>query len=228
MINTNKYIKKAFIYFESKIIQLGNKLYSTEAYKYSIKWNLANGDKTLRLNYDLDESSLVFDVGGYEGQWASDIYSKYLCTIYIFEPVMEYAQKIKTRFKNNNKIAVFNFGLANKNKELTICVNKDSSSLFKNYGKLQIAKCKKASEFIYSNSIGIIDIMKINIEGAEYELLEDLIMNDVIRKIINIQIQFHDFVKNAKSKMKILQNKLNATHRLTYQYPFVWENWKLK
>ena len=41
------------------------------------QWFKDNGDKTHRLNYNLNEKSIVFDLGGYEGQWASDIFSKY-------------------------------------------------------------------------------------------------------------------------------------------------------
>ena len=46
--------------------------------------------------------------------------------------------------------------------------------------------------------------------------------------IANIQVQFHDFVLDAESRMKSIQADLRKTHELTYQYDFVWENWKLK
>ena len=71
--------------------------------------------------------------------------------------------------------------------------------------------------------------MKINIEGGEYDLLEALLSGDAIKLIKNIQVQFHDFLINdAKEKMTKLQEKLALTHDLTYQYEFVWENWKVK
>jgi hypothetical protein len=44
---------------------------------------------------------MVFDVGGYEGQWSSDIFSKYVCHIHIFEPVPEYAEQIASRMLND-------------------------------------------------------------------------------------------------------------------------------
>src|SRR5438477_4586077 len=47
--------------------------------KRVIAWREINGDRTLRLSYDLSENDVVFDVGGYEGQWASDIYAMYGC-----------------------------------------------------------------------------------------------------------------------------------------------------
>ena len=49
--------------------------------KRAIPWFKIQGDKTLRLNYNLNDASLVFDLGGYEGQWSSDIFSKYCCFI---------------------------------------------------------------------------------------------------------------------------------------------------
>ena len=68
--------------------------------------------------------------------------------------------------------------------------------------------------------------MKINIEGAEYDLLDHLIETGFIANIINLQIQFHEFVPNAKERMENIQKRLEKTHALTYQHEFVWENWK--
>jgi len=69
-------------------------------------WLIVKGDETLRLNYPLSRNSIVFDLGGYKGQWASDVYSRYLCTIYVFEPVKEFFEKIKDKFSKNSKIKV--------------------------------------------------------------------------------------------------------------------------
>lgn len=43
-------------------------------YQHCIAWKKNKGYQTHRLDYDLDEDSLVFDAGGYEGQWTSDKY----------------------------------------------------------------------------------------------------------------------------------------------------------
>ena len=68
--------------------------------------------------------------------------------------------------------------------------------------------------------------MKINIEGGEYSLLEDLISNRLVANIKDIQVQFHTFAPNALERMKNIQMELSKTHHLTYNYPFVWENWE--
>jgi FkbM family methyltransferase len=193
-----------------------------------IPWFKAQGDKTYRLNYDLDENSLVLDIGGYEGQWASDIYSRYCCTIQVFEPVEEYANQLESRFAKNPKIIVHRFGLSSQSLRTKMSVNLDSSSVFKNGRKLQEIQLIKAVDFFKNYKMEKIDLMKINIEGGEYDLLEHLIESKFVQHINNIQVQFHDFIPNAEIKMKKIQKKLSRTHYLTYQYTFVWENWKLK
>src|SRR5262245_60685739 len=95
------------------------------------EWQSLQGDKTLRLDYDLSSDAVVFDVGGYEGQWASDIYSRFNCRIHIFEPIPTYADQIRKRFQRNPQICVHPFGLAASTRRERMSVNGDASSEFK-------------------------------------------------------------------------------------------------
>ena len=192
------------------------------------KFKEDNRKHDLMLNYDLNENSLVFDVGGYKGQGASDLFSMYLPTIYIFEPRAEYTQAIEKRFKKNNKIKVFNFGLSNKKSDNYIYFNDDGSTLFLKNSQKEKVKMESISDFIKNNNINKIDLLKLNIEGGEYEVLDDLINLGLLNIITNLQIQFHNFLPNAKKRMFEIQNKLGKTHHITYQYEFVMENWQLK
>ena len=201
---------------------------TSRQYSRVLPWFRDNGDKTLRLNYDLNEQATVFDLGGYEGQWASDIFSKYGCTVLIFEPYKDFAEKIKVRFSNNKRVSVFDFGLADEDKVVQLSLSADASSLFKTAENSVQVELKKASAFLINQDINKIDLMKVNIEGGEYDLMDHLIESGVIKKIKNIQIQFHDFVPNGESRMRKIQNELSRTHFTTYSYEFVWENWKLK
>lgn len=194
-------------------------------------WFKINGDKTLRLDYpDLNNNSIVLDMGGYEGQWTSDIYSKYNSSILIFEPYKPYAEAIESRFKKNEKIKIFPFGLGKINGTEKLNISADGSSVFKRGADANISEIKivEAAVFLRDQGITRIDLIKINIEGGEYDLLENLIDEGIINKIANIQVQFHDFVPNAYTRMKNIQEELSKTHELTYQYEFVWENWRLK
>jgi FkbM family methyltransferase len=191
-------------------------------------WFAANGDKTLRLEYDLNADSVVFDVGGYEGQWASDIFGRYGCTIHVFEPIPAFADSIRRRFSHNPRIYVHSFGLAAAPRVATMYEAADSSSLFQQSRKNVEVKLAGIAEFLEEQGLGRIDLMKINIEGGEYELLEFMIERALTGRVHDLQIQFHDFVDDAQHRMNTIQQHLARTHYQTYAYEFVWENWRLK
>jgi FkbM family methyltransferase len=211
----------------AKLRQLNKQRHLSPAQR---KWLNDKGDQRLRLNYNLNVDSFVIDLGGYEGKWSNEINERYKCSIYIFEPANSFYLNIEKRFSSNSKIKVFNFGLASKNasEKLFLQDNGSSTHTGSNKNNFEIIVLKEAATFFVENKIEKIDLMKINIEGGEYDLLEHLIDTGDIKKIDNIQIQFHDFVENAESRMKSIQEQLLKTHELTYQYPFVWENWKRK
>jgi FkbM family methyltransferase len=192
-------------------------------------WFAAKGDQTLRLDYELNSESIVFDVGGYKGEFATEILCKYNAKIYIFEPIAAFYLIIKNRFLKNEKVKSFHYGLAGKDEEMQISLSDNSSSVYLNSENKETIQLKSIVDFIETNDIKKIDLIKINIEGGEYELLESLIDSGSISIIKNIQVQFHDFLfENAKERMNAIQENLSKTHELTYQFEFVWENWKIK
>lgn len=194
-----------------------------------LPWFAVNGDETLRLNYDLNDKSIVFDIGGYKGEFARDIFCKYNATIYIFEPIKSFFQIIQSKFVNNQKVKIHNFGLAGKDDQIQISMSDNASSVFLKTEDSETIHLKSIVNFIQENNIQTVDLIKINIEGGEYELLESLIENNLISVFKNIQVQFHDFLlENGKERMNKIQENLSKTHQTTYQYEFVWENWELK
>ena len=195
------------------------------------KWKKDKGEHVLRLDYPhLNSDSLVLDLGGYQGQWASDIYAKYRCKVVVFEPYEKYAEEINQRFGGNPEITVHTLGLSNKDAVLNIAIDEESSSIFKADAAANTAEIslKQAKAFLQAQGYKQIDLMKINIEGGEYDLLDHLIAEGLTQNIHDLQIQFHDFVPDAMTRMKAIQQALSQTHELSYQYPFLWENWKLK
>jgi hypothetical protein len=71
-----------------------------------------------------------------------------------------------------------------------------------------------------------VDLIKINIEGDEFPLLKNLIDNNKTNLFKDIQVQFHQFIPDSINKRNWIREKLSLTHTLTYDYEFVWENWK--
>lgn len=191
------------------------------------RWVKDGGDKELRLNYDINKDSIVFDLGGYHGDFAAEINKKYGATVYVFEPVKEYFEIIMKRFTGNDKVNVFHFGLSDNNDEMEISVSGSSSSVYSvNASKTEKIKLKSITNFISEKGITAIDLFKINIEGGEFSVLPELIKTGYIDNINDLQVQFHAFVDDAVEKRIDIRRGLSKTHSLTYDYYFVWENWK--
>lgn len=193
-----------------------------------LRWKLVNGDKLLRINYPLNSESVVFDVGGYIGNWSNDIYEKYECYIYIFEPVQEYYRITKNRFRRVKKIRVLNCGLAARTTYVMLHLAKDATSAYGQSTKLEKVRLANIKDILHRYKIKMVDLVKLNIEGGEYDLLEYLIEADMIKKFKNIQVQFHRSVNDFEERRNKIQKALRKTHKLTYQYSFVWENWLRK
>jgi FkbM family methyltransferase len=190
------------------------------------RWFADKGDKTLRLNYSLNSDSTVIDLGGYRGDWSAEMFCKYNCNILVFEPVKEFSDFLKQRFSHNPKIKIHTFGLSDSDGTVRIALDEASSSVFKRSNHYSDVELQQADVFLNKFGMKTFDLMKINIEGGEYSLLNHLIETGLITSIDNIQVQFHDFVPDAENRMNGIQKALSKTHHLTYQYRFIWENWK--
>ena len=73
-----------------------------------------------------------------------------------------------------------------------------------------------------------VDFFKIDIEGAEYPLLDYLFETGLIKVFKKTQVQFHDFDEDCLEKLLYMNRKLAETHQNTLCYPFVWEEWQIR
>lgn len=193
------------------------------------RWKKDRGDINLRLKYPLNENSIVIDVGGYMGDYSSDICCKYNPYIFIFEPISAYYEAIKNRFSDNPKVTVIHAGLADEDTKSSISIQDAASSI---YSKVESAteeiRLISVIDFIRDHQISHIDLMKINIEGGEFKLLDAMINNNLLDIVNYYQIQFHHFVPGAQAKRKAIQLELEKGFDLQWDYPFVWESWQKK
>jgi len=191
-------------------------------------WIADRGDDTLRVIYPLTPESVVLDIGGYKGTWSQKIHEKYQCHIHIFEPVSSYRSEIEGRFAECPKVTVYPFGLAGKNVKARIAIRGDASSvLLADMERDELIELHDVADVLQPMQKHGVDLVKINIEGGEYDLLSRMLETGITSMCRNIQVQFHPWVPHARERRKMIQEALSRTHSLTYEYPFVWENWLL-
>jgi FkbM family methyltransferase len=192
------------------------------------QWIQDNGNNTHAITYPLNENSTVVDLGGFHGVWADQIISKYNPNIFLFEPIPAFYEILKTKFSNNPKVKVFNFGISTSNHEGVLYLNEDGTSKYvvnNTPVKVNFITVTKLLELIGCETV---DLIQINIEGEEYELLKQMLENKTSNNFKNIQIQFHTYVENAVEKRSKIQVGLSENFNKLYDYPFVFEGWTLK
>jgi FkbM family methyltransferase len=190
------------------------------------QWYELGADETLRIEYALEPRSVVFDVGGYDGEWAARIHARYGCFVWIFEPVRAHYAALARRFEDNPRIEVLDFGLGGESGERCIYVAGEASSTLREAPQRELSRFVDIVEFVKGRDVPRIDLIKINIEGGEYELLARMIEAGLVERCSDIQVQFHRFVPNAVAMRHALRDRLAKTHQVTFDFPFVWENWR--
>ncbi len=177
--------------------------------------------EAIRYEYDLNENSIVFDIGAFCGTFADEIVRRYNCNVFAFEPVYDFFKTIK----EGEKVKKFNFAVSDQDKKDKIYVNGASTSAYCGGEEVEI---QFRDIYALICDIEKIDLMKINIEGEEFRVLPRMISTGIIQKCENIQIQYHPFIKDADSMRTAINSELEKTHTQTWCFPFVWENWRKK
>lgn len=192
------------------------------------KWFEARGDQTLRLEYDLSPESIVFDLGGYHGDFAQSVHDRFGCHVYVYEPVKAYYEACVERFRANPKIRVMNYGLSDSEAHLPISLDADGSSLVRSQGDSpsEVVQVKSLSGELDRLRMSQIDLLKVNIEGGEFALLAHMASHGLLSAIRHLQVQFHAFVPDSWKMRDDLRMTLARTHRESWNYPFVWESWQ--
>lgn len=190
-----------------------------------------NKKHDFRHRYDILPGDVVFDLGGHKGEWCRKISSMHPeCEIHTFELLSMYSEVLAEQFKNHDKIIVNNFGLSASDGEIDITYDGLSSSgiNLKEDTKSFVGKLRSFEGYVLSKSINKIKLLKMNIEGGEYDLLESILGTERIHQIENIQIQFHNYGPEFVKRKDKIRSELSKTHYLTYDYAWTFENWRLK
>lgn len=196
------------------------------------EWFRRGGDAMFLEMHDLNEKSIVVDVGGFTGVWAEKIVEKYDPVFFILEPVKSFQNIFDQKFSTNSKVMICRHGLGTPG-DFQISLSGDASSIFSVVNVADEVATETISissfdDFILKNCIQTIDLLQINIEGAEYDLLEQILVSSFLINIKKIQVQFHINVENASDKRDSIRTRLSNTHQNTLNFPFVWETWELR
>lgn len=195
--------------------------------------------ENMRYTYDLTKDSIVLDFGGFTGGFAEKLVSTYGCKVYIYEAVNRYYWQIVK--KNNPNLIAFNCGVSTSNGTAHIHVCDEGSAIGKfaeqkKLGDKNESYQRNVAKFTNEppekivvrdvvqilNNYKCVDLLKINIEGGEYEILPSIINSGYINNIKHLQIQFHDFVNNCDVLHTNITSELKKSHNLVFESMWNW------
>ena len=193
------------------------------------RWKLDGCDQTLRLAYPLEPRSVVLDVGGFLGDWAASIVERYGCTVLVFEPIPAHFDTLRARLGGMQGVELYPFGLSDRTERRAMAVLGNESSAFRASGPAGTVRVPLVdiAEFWSDRGLEHVDLLKINIEGGGFPLLERMLNTGLARRCANIQVQFHADYPDAVERRERIRVRLAKTHELTWDYFFVWENWRV-
>lgn len=143
----------------------------------------------------LRSESVVIDLGANRGEFAREIDKEYKCRVYLIEA----NPHLVVLLPSTERIQSFNYAISDSNRLVRFFISDNLESSSTNSETLNNASGREIrvpgttlQSFVTAQNIAHIDLLKVDIEGAEKELFESLQPSDLDR-ISQITVEFHDF-----------------------------------
>lgn len=191
------------------------------------RWKAAGGHHGTRFDYDVADDDVIFDVGGFDGNYTADFLARHdPAAVHVFEPVSRFRAEIEDRFRDDDRVVLHEYGLGGRTRVEEIAVGGSASSLFRtNMADAEEVYVRDVAAVVDELGYTDVKLLKINAEGAEYEILERLIEVGYVDRFENVQVSFHHVVDDPVGRRNEIQERLAASHELNYSYDFVMEEW---
>lgn len=184
------------------------------------------GNEILFKYLTLDNNSIVIDGGCYLGDFTKEILIRFGSRVLSFEPLKKEYKELVFRFEKNKLVNLYNQAIYDSEKKIPITLDGLNSSIFSNI------KIKEKKLFIKTFDIANIfkkykkiDLLKLNVEGAEYKILLRLIKKKKLNNIDSYLIQFHPISNSQIDVKKIRKSFLQQGFKQIFNYNYVWEYW---
>lgn len=171
------------------------------------------------LKEKINKNSLIFDLGANKGNFYSNMQSTFGGHYIAIEASLSLFQALPT----NNNVKTYNYALGNTSDDVTFYLsdNDEANSIDENITAVWgTARHETVAGITFDDLIEKlniqkqIDLVKVDIEGAEIAMLASLSI-EILTKIAQMPIEFHDFLNHDKTSVKRIVRKLKENHFFT-------------
>lgn len=188
-------------------------------------WYKDKGDETLMLDWPINANSVVVDLGAYWGRWSIAMSKRHNSQIFAYEPVKKFYNEAVGKLTGHRNVKLFNYGVWTEAGTIGVGVKEDSSGIHTDAVK-EPCEFRDVSD-VMKDLPGPVDVMCMNIEGAEYDLLDAMLARKLMTRVKFLVVQFHDVkgINVLSARACKIRDGLLMTHDLKWQYS-VWECWE--
>lgn len=206
----------------------GLKLLILQGYTKETKWFLYNNEQK-KYKCKLNSGALVLDIGSYKGYYAQKIIKKNPgIQVEMYEPIKEYSDFSRLLLKDAN-VNVYPVAVTADGKPVLFFIDGPGTSARNTVGaNFEESVCPSVSIESLIETHGQIDLIKLNIEGAEFEILEQLIKVNKLAFFNSFLIQFHNIEESSASKVEKIRKELTKSHHCVFQVDWKWDLWQIK
>jgi FkbM family methyltransferase len=164
------------------------------------------------------EDSVVVDLGANVGGFSREMEHKYGCVCYAVEPNPESYARLETLAS----VRPFNMAIADHDGTLRfyVAANSEASSMTRTSDsdrEIEVS-AMRLDAFAQREHLGQIDLLKVDVEGAEVELIDSL-SDAFLGNIVQIAMEFHDFCGLVdKRDVARLERRLEALGFLSINF----------
>ena len=204
-----KLTKKDYVIFETRSgLKIKIRVNSTDLMALTHVWMIQeySGD-----DFPISNDDVIIDVGAHIGLFA--LFASQFCKngkIFCYEPIKENYKILIENIEMNQIQNIFpnNLAVTKETSRVKIFLNDDQSghSMFIQNKNFVEVDSKSLSDIFIDNGIKECDFLKLDCEGAEYEIVES-ISSDLFTKINKTAIEYH-MVDTKPELLKQLINKL--------------------
>ena len=182
----------------------------------------------LILDVGADAESIIFDVGAFTGDWAEKVSVRSGAKIYSFEPSPEALPALHRRLDQYPNVTICEYALGARDASMTLADTGPGSTLYGSSTSVDLPRVavRDIVGVIEELELDHVDVIKMNIEGGEYDVLERLADTGWLPKIGLVSVQFHEWLPRAHRRRRAIRHALARSHTLVWEYPWVWELWK--
>ena len=204
-----KLTKKDYVIFETRSgLKIKIRVNSTDLMALTHVWMIQEYSDD---DFPISNDDVIIDVGAHIGLFA--LFASQFCKngkIFCYEPIKENYKILIENIEMNQIQNIFpnNLAVTKETSRVKIFLNDDQSghSMFTQNKNFVEVDSKSLSDIFIDNGIKECDFLKLDCEGAEYEIVESM-SSDLFTKINKTAIEYH-MVDTKPELLKQLINKL--------------------